>query len=59
MENGAHGCANGFGVVRVDARLNKSKIFVAKSNGRAHNGAEIAGVGRVDEDDVWGVGGGF
>lgn len=52
MENGAHGCADGLGVVRVDGRRDDGEILVAKSGGAAHDGAEVAGIGRVNEDEM-------
>lgn len=52
VENGAHGCADGFGVVRIDGRRDDGEILVAKSGGAAHDSAEIAGIGRIDEDEM-------
>lgn len=52
MENGAHGCADGLGVVRIDGRRDDGEILIAKSGGTAHDGAEIASIGRIDEDEM-------
>ena len=55
MENGAHGCADGFRIVGINGRSNNGDILVAKSDGATHNSAEIAGIGWINEYDMGGA----
>ncbi len=52
MENGAHGGANSFGVERVNGGRNNGEIVIAKSSGAAHDGAEIARIGRMNKNKM-------
>lgn len=52
MKNGAHGCADSFGVIAVDGGSDDGDVIKGKGDGGADDCAKITGVGRIDEHDV-------
>ena len=58
MKDGAHRCANGFGVIMVNGGCDNSEVLIIEGCGAAHNCAKVARIGGVDKDDVrlfWGA----
>lgn len=52
MEDGTHGGTNDFGIKVVNGRINDGDIIEVHGGSGADDGAEVAGVGRIDEDEV-------
>lgn len=52
VKNSTHRSADSFGVERVDGRRDNGEVVITKSSGAAHDSAEIARIGGVNEYEM-------